>query len=161
MAPAAIWIAGRIWRLGLICAATLGAVSMVIMLRGQSLLRFFGLSEDLAREGGPVLWMYAYGIPAMLMYVATTSFLESIGRTLPGFAISVGANIINVILCWTFVFGKMGFQPMGAEGAAMALTITRGFHALGHRRLRPAHGRIACILASMRRCGASCTTSRS
>ena len=122
---------GRIWRLGLISAAMLGAVSMVIMLHGQSLLRFFGLSEDLAREGGRVLWMYAYGIPAMLMYVATTSFLESIGRTLPGFAISVGANIINVLLCWTFVFGKMGFQPMGAEGAAMALTITRGFMLLG------------------------------
>jgi MATE family multidrug resistance protein len=122
---------GRIWRLGLICAATLGAVSMVIMLHGQSLLRFFGLSEDLAREGGRVLWMYAYGIPAMLMYVATTSFLESIGRTLPGFAISVGANIINVLLCWTFVFGKLGFRPMGAEGAAMALTITRGFMLLG------------------------------
>jgi MATE family multidrug resistance protein len=122
---------GRIWRLGLISAATLGAVSMVIMLHGQTLLRFFGLSEDLAREGGRVLWMYAYGIPAMLMYVATTSFLESIGRTLPGFAISVGANIINLLLCWTFVFGKLGFPAMGAEGAAMALTMTRGFMLLG------------------------------
>jgi MATE family multidrug resistance protein len=104
---------------------------MIIMLHGQSLLRFFGLSEDLAREGGRVLWMYSYGVPAMLMYVATTSFLESIGRTLPGFAISVCANLINALLCWIFVFGEFGFRPMGAEGAAMALTMTRGFMLLG------------------------------
>jgi multidrug resistance protein, MATE family len=62
----------------------------------------------------------------MLMYVATTSFLESIGRTLPGFAISLGSNVINAVLCWIFVFGEFGFEPMGAEGAAMALTMTRG-----------------------------------
>jgi len=118
---------GRIWRLGLISAAILGGFCTLIMLHGQMLLRLFGLSEDLAMHGGRVLWMYAYGVPAMLMYVATTSFLESIGRTLPGFAISLGANAINVLLCWIFVFGKFGTEAMGAEGAAMALTITRGF----------------------------------
>jgi MATE family, multidrug efflux pump len=117
---------GRIWRLGLISAAALGAVCTVIMLHGQFLLRTFGLSEDLAAHGGRVLWVYSYGVPAMLMYVATTSFLESIGRTLPGFAISLGANVVNALLCWTFVFGEFGFEPMGAEGAAMALTMTRG-----------------------------------
>jgi multidrug resistance protein, MATE family len=118
---------GRIWRLGLISAAILGGFCAVIMLHGQTLLRLFGLDEDLAMHGGRVLWMYAYGVPAMLMYVATTSFLESIGRALPGFGISLGANVINALLCWIFVFGKFGFDPMGAEGAAMALTMTRGF----------------------------------
>jgi MATE family multidrug resistance protein len=117
---------GRIWRLGLISAAVLGVFCTAIMLHGQSLLRLFGLDEDLAIHGGRVLWMYAYGVPAMLMYVATTSFLESIGRTLPGFAISVGANVVNATLCWIFVYGKFGSAPMGAEGAAMALTMTRG-----------------------------------
>jgi multidrug resistance protein, MATE family len=117
---------GRIWRLGLIGAAVLGAVCTVIMLHGQFLLRSFGLDEDLAMHGGRVLWAYAFGVPAMLMYVATTSFLESIGRTLPGFGISLGANVVNAVLCWMFVFGEFGFAPMGAEGAAMALTMTRG-----------------------------------
>jgi MATE family multidrug resistance protein len=29
-------------------------------------------------------------------------------------------------LCWILVFGELGFAPMGAFGAAMALTVTRG-----------------------------------
>jgi MATE family multidrug resistance protein len=39
--------------------------------------------------------------------------------------VSLAANLVNLGLCWSFVFGKLGLPAMGAPGAALAITITR------------------------------------
>jgi MATE family multidrug resistance protein len=116
---------GRIWRLGMIVGGLLGVAFALIMLWGQSLLALFGLSPHLATGGGRVLWMYAIGLPPIAMFVATSSFLESIGRPAQGMYVSLLANLLNLPLCWIFVFGKFGAPAMGAEGAALALSVTR------------------------------------
>jgi MATE family multidrug resistance protein len=116
---------GRIWRLGMIVGGLLGVAFSLLMLWGQSLLTLFGMAPDLAAGGGRVLWLYAIGLPPMVMYVATSSFLESVGRPAPGMYVSLLANVLNLPLCWIFVFGKFGAPAMGAEGAALALSVTR------------------------------------
>jgi MATE family multidrug resistance protein len=116
---------GRIWRLGMIVGGLLGVAFSLLMLWGQSLLTLFGMEAGLAAGGGRVLWLYAIGLPPMVMYVATSSFLESVGRPAPGMYVSLLANVLNLPLCWIFVFGKFGAPAMGAEGAALALSATR------------------------------------
>jgi len=116
---------GRIWRLGLLLAAVCGIGSAVVMLWGRAILRLAGQSDDIAHHGGAVIWMFAPGMPAILMFIATSAFLESIGRPRPGMIVSLAANLLNLALCWVFVFGKFGLPPMGAPGAALAITVTR------------------------------------
>jgi MATE family multidrug resistance protein len=116
---------GRIWRLGLLLAAACGIGAAVLLLWGGAILRLAGQSDDVALHGGEVIKALAPGIPAILMFIATSSFLESIGRPRPGMVVSLAANVVNVALCWIFVFGKFGLPPMGASGAALALTVTR------------------------------------
>ncbi len=116
---------GRIWRLGLLLAGACGIAIAVLLLLGPVILRLTGQSEDIALHGGWVIWALAPGIPAILMFIATSSFLESIGRPRPGMVVSLAANLVNLALCWIFVFGKFGMPAMGAPGAALALTITR------------------------------------
>lgn len=116
---------GRIWRLGLLLAAACGTGAAVLLLWGRSILRAAGQNEDIALHGGEVILAFAPGMPAILMFIATSSFLESIGRPRPGMIVSLAANILNVALCWIFVFGKFGLPAMGASGAALALTVTR------------------------------------
>ena len=116
---------GRIWRLGMIVGGLLGVAFALVMLWGQNLLALFGVPPDLAAGGGRVLWLYAIGLPPMAMFVATSSFLESIGRPAPGMCVSLLANVLNLPLCWIFVFGELGAPEMGAEGAALALSVTR------------------------------------
>jgi len=116
---------GRIWRLGMIVGGLFGLAFAFVMLWGQSLLGSFGMSSDLAAGGGRVLQMYAIGMPPMAMFVATSSFLESIGRPQQGMYVSLAANLLHLPLCWIFVFGKFGAPAMGAEGAALALSATR------------------------------------
>jgi MATE family multidrug resistance protein len=106
-------------------ATLYGGAAGAAMLWGDAILRSVGQSEDIARHGGEVISVFAPGIPGILMFVATTSFLESIGRPRPGMIISLAANLLNLVLCWVFVFGKLGIPAMGAPGAALAITITR------------------------------------
>jgi MATE family multidrug resistance protein len=116
---------GRIWRSGLLLAAACGFGVAVLLLWGRAILRLAGQSDDIALHGGEVIWALAPGMPAILMFIATSSFLESIGRPRPGMVVSLAANLVNLALCWILVFGKLGLPAMGASGAALALTITR------------------------------------
>jgi MATE family multidrug resistance protein len=102
-------------------AATCGGAASIAMLWGRAILRFAAQSDDIALHGGEVIWMFAPGIPAILMFIATSSFLESIGRPRPGMIVSLAANLVNFVLCWVLVFGKLGVPAMGAPGAAFAV----------------------------------------
>ena len=69
--------------------------------------------------------LFGPGMPAMLMYVATSFFLEGIGRPKPGVVITLSANLVNAGLNWVLIFGHLGLPPMGAAGATLATSITR------------------------------------
>jgi MATE family multidrug resistance protein len=68
--------------------------------------------------------MWAIGMPGVMLYMATTSFLEGISRPRPAMIISLGANLANLLLGWLLVFGHGGLPAMGAAGAALATSIT-------------------------------------
>jgi MATE family multidrug resistance protein len=115
---------GRIWRLGLLVAGSLGLVYAVLEWHGDVLLRILGEGEDIAIGGGRVLRVWAFGIPAIMLYLASTSFLEGISRPRVAMLVSLGANIVNFALAWMLVFGHAGLPALGAMGAALATALT-------------------------------------
>ena len=74
-------LAGRIWRLALLIAAALGTLFAVVLMAGEPILLLLGQEPEIAAGGGRVLAMFAPGMPAIMMYIATTSFLEGVGRS--------------------------------------------------------------------------------
>lgn len=120
-------VCGGVWRVALRHAAVLGLVFVVLCLAGERFLLLTGQSPELARGGGAVLVIMGWGLPGMLMFSASTFFLEGISRPLPGMFIMLVANILNAILNWIFIGGHLGAPAMGAEGAALATTIVRWF----------------------------------
>ena len=116
---------GAIWRTALAHAAVVGAVMAAACAFGEWFLLATGQPADIAVGGGRVLAALGYGLPGVLLYVATSFFLEGIGRPVPGMVIIIGANIVNVVLNWLLIFGHGGFPAMGAEGAAIASSIVR------------------------------------
>ena len=118
---------GRIWRLALINGATIGSLFALLMLPGAWILRTLGQEPMIAAGGGAVLAMFALGMPAMLMFAATTFFLEGIGRSTPGMVVMALANLVNFGLNYLLMFEPW---QMGAAGAALATSITRWFMVL-------------------------------
>lgn len=74
---------GRIWRRALMIGCMLGSVYFIVLLFGPEILRLLGQQPSVLKEGGRALTLFGPGMPAMLMYVATSFFLEGIGRRSP------------------------------------------------------------------------------
>jgi MATE family multidrug resistance protein len=115
---------GRIWRLALINGAAIGCLFGLLMLPGGAILLALGQAPAIAAAGGTVLIMFALGMPAILMFTATTLFLEGIGRPTPGMVVMAFANLVNFGLNYLLMFGPW---RMGAAGAALGTSITRWF----------------------------------
>lgn len=118
---------GRVWRVALLHAAALGLLFILLCQGGERFLASSGQSADLARGGGRVLVMMGWGLPAMLLFSASTFFLEGISRPLPGMFVMLAANVLNAMLNWVFIDGQLGAPALGAEGAALATTLVRWF----------------------------------
>ncbi len=116
---------GGYWRVSLLHGAALGVLMAGICFLGEPLLLAVGQTEELAAGGGDVLRMIAWGFPPMAMWIATSFFLEGLSRPLPVMLLMVVAVIGNAGLNMIFIYGHLGAPEMGAEGAAMATSITR------------------------------------
>ncbi len=116
---------GRFWRLAMLLAVGLGVLFSAILLRGGLLLRALGESDSIAEGGGQVMRMWAIGMPAAILYMATGTFLEGISRPRAAMVISLSANLANFALAWALIFGHWGLPALGAAGAALATSLTR------------------------------------
>ena len=117
---------GAIWRTGLVHAAAIGFLFALVATQGTLLLRVTGQETALIAGTHAVLIQFAWGIPGMLLYIASSYFLEGIRRPHVAMMVMVGANVVNALLDWLFVFGAGDLiPPMGAEGAVLASSIVR------------------------------------
>ena len=108
-----------------------GVILLVLFHFGEWALLALGQSRSLALEGAEVLAMFGWGMPAVLVFAATTMFLEAIGRPVPGMLFMLLANVLNAGLNWVFIYGNLGAPEMGAEGAALATSIARWIATVG------------------------------
>ncbi|MEM7255699.1 MAG: MATE family efflux transporter, partial [Pseudomonadota bacterium] len=109
-----------------------------LIVGGDGLMRLLGQPAELLIGAGACLRAIAWGLIAVFIYAVATFFLEGIGRPVIGMVVMVIANVLNVGLNWILIYGNerplpmlgVGWEPLGAEGAALATSIVRGFAAL-------------------------------
>jgi MATE family multidrug resistance protein len=116
---------GAIWHNALVVALAIGLVAAGVMAFGETVLRLMGQTAEMAVGGGAALHAFAPGMPAILLYLATSFLLEGIGRPRAGMIVALAANLPNAALNWMFIEGNLGQPAMGAAGAAAATSITR------------------------------------
>lgn len=122
---------GRAWRRSLQYAVGLGLLGAILSSFAPQLLRVMGQPPEFAASVGRVTLILGWSLPAQLLFVATSFFLEAIGRPHPGMvAIGLGAAV-NMALCWALVFGEWGLPALGAEGTAISNFAVRMLLAAG------------------------------
>ena len=121
---------GRAWRNSLPFAFCLGLTGIAFTLFGEPLLLVLGQTPDLAGNGGRVMMITGYGLPAFFLILTTEFFLEGIKRPWPPMFVLLAANCLNIALNWALIFGNLGLPELGAVGAAWATTASRWFAAL-------------------------------
>lgn len=73
----------------------------------------------------PYYDMLVWSILPLMFFLAIKQFLEGIGNTSTAMWITLGGNIINIVLNYIFIFGNWGAEAMGAEGAGLATLLAR------------------------------------
>lgn len=81
--------------------------------------------ELVAEMALPYYDMLVWSIIPLMLFLAVKQFLEGIGNTQTAMWITLGGNLLNILLNYVFIFGKWGAEPMGAEGAGVATLISR------------------------------------
>ncbi len=117
---------GAVWRVALIHAVLLGSCFALIGVVAEDIFLAIGHDAELAAGAAAVTRQFAWGMPGVLLYVATGYLLEGIGRPRAGMIIMLAANVLNVFADGVFALGWWGLvEPMGAEGAVMTTSALR------------------------------------
>jgi len=70
------------------------------------------------------LYIFAPALPMLALMTAYKNLFEAAGR--PGFPLFVASTglVLNVLFNYVLIFGKFGFPELGAEGAALASSLS-------------------------------------
>ena len=103
----------------------IGLLCMGIQIVTEPLLYHLDQPAEVVDMALPYYRLMAYGLPFVMVYGAIKQFLEGVGNTKSAMIVAVTTNVINVVLNYVLIFGKCGFEPMGAYGAGLATLISR------------------------------------
>lgn len=124
---------GHLFQNGIVYSLSIGVIGTIIALMLRPFIGVLGgwMSspgqnvEAVAEMALPYYDMLVWSILPLMTFLAVKQFLEGIGNTKIAMWITLWGNIANVALNYIFIFGKLGIEPMGAEGAGLATLISR------------------------------------
>ncbi len=102
----------------LVILATLGVLH---------LLPYFGTPADVYQETSHYLYPLVWSTAPLLGYMALRRFLQSVDSVLWVTVSLVTASLVNWFGDWLFLFGHLGFHPMGISGSAWSTVGVRVF----------------------------------
>ena len=87
---------GAVWRRSIPYAAALGLLGSLLSCFGEELLQMGGQSAEMASHGGRVMFILGLGLPAYLVTITSSLFLEGIKQPKPAMILIIVANLINI-----------------------------------------------------------------
>jgi putative MATE family efflux protein len=108
---------------------------------------------EVVATGIPYLEIRFLGLFTMVMIFTLRGFVFGIARVRIDMAVSISVNLLNILLNWVLIFGKLGFPRLEVRGAALASVISTivglvFYLALVHRRILTRISRRAGLLSS-------------
>lgn len=117
--------------LGLVSAGVLILVRPLLGLLGSVMTGSEGASAGAVVDMAlPYYDTLVWSMIPIMLVCTVKQFLEGVGNTRIAMVTVIIANAVNILLNWVFIFGKCGFEPMGAVGAGCATLIARWLQAV-------------------------------
>ena len=110
---------------GLVFTGLVSLLSLALLAPCIGFLDAFGQEPEVVACARPYYILIVLSIVPFLLFTFSKQFLEGLGNTTVAMLITIGCNLLNILLNWVFIFGHCGFEAMGAEGAGWASLIAR------------------------------------
>ncbi|MDD4058215.1 MAG: MATE family efflux transporter [Bacteroidales bacterium] len=98
---------------------------VVLLFAIAPLMPYLGQPDEVTSIVYSYYVMVSLSLIPMMIFLTGKQFLESVGNTHISMYITLLTNVVNIILNYLFIYGKMGFPAMGIDGAGLATLISR------------------------------------
>ena len=110
---------------GIVLGAVLSVPVILVIMWMAASLGSLGLTPAVADLARPYLRILSWSAIPLLIYNACRRYLQGMGVVRPVMIALFSANIVNVIVNWLLVYGKLGFPELGVSGSAWATLLAR------------------------------------
>jgi MATE family multidrug resistance protein len=115
---------GTILASSMTMAAVLGLLTAAVVVTfSHGIAGLFAVDKRVTILAGGYLFYRFLGVPFFLVSVAYRGFFFGIGKTKVFMFAGVLANVSNIFLDYTFIFGTFGIKGMGLAGAGLGTAI--------------------------------------
>lgn len=103
----------------------LGAAIVVFFVLLMPMLSHFGQPTDVVDKCKNYYLIVGASVFPYMIFLSFKQFMDGVGNTRVAMLITIGVNLLNVLLNWILIYGKFGFPEYGMDGAAIATFIAR------------------------------------
>lgn len=121
----------RLLRHGILLCAGVGLLLVLGAFGVSFAIPFMSQPETVVEMGTPYFLIIGSSLFPLIIFQNFRQFAEGMSVTKPTMFITIGANLLNVLLNYILIFGKFGFPEMGLNGAGWATFISRAVMAIG------------------------------
>ena len=121
---------GALLKHGMIVNTAIGILLFLLLLFISPVLHLFNQKETVVEKAIPFLNVMMLGMIPLMIFSSFKQFAEGLSFTTIAMIVTLGANLINILLNYVFIFGHWGFPEMGMIGSAWASFYARTAMAL-------------------------------
>jgi MATE family multidrug resistance protein len=111
--------------IGFLSVGMLVAIRPLLGMLGDIMTGGDGSTAGVVAQALPYFDSIVWSMLPIMVVCTVKQFLEGVGNTRIAMVTVIIANTVNILLNWVFIFGKCGFEPMGAVGAGYATLVAR------------------------------------
>lgn len=121
----------RLLRHGIILCGSVGLMLFIALYGISYLFPFMDQPEAVVTLGTPYFLIIASSLIPLMIFQNFRQFSEGLSITKPTMYITIVANLVNVLLNYLLIYGKLGFPEMGLNGAGWGTLVSRILMAFG------------------------------
>jgi len=110
---------------GLFLCSVLSVLLFILMLIAKPLMYLMKQPEEVVELAIPYLDLVAISLIPLIIFQGFKQFSDGLSMTKYPMYATILANVINVVLNYALIFGKLGFPQMGIVGAAIGTLVSR------------------------------------
>ncbi len=100
-------------------------LQIIVYTQAPKLLMVFDPQPELLGLATDYIRIVSFGLPFLAIMLIIGGVLQGMGNAKTPMFITLLMNVVNILVGYTVIFGKLGITPMGVKGAALATVISQ------------------------------------
>jgi len=118
-------LTGKLLRNSMVLNTAVALIISIAMIGVSFFFHLMGQPPEVVELAIPYYQILVVSFLPFLWFFTFKQFAEGLGDTMHAMVITLGANLVNILLNYVLIFGHWGFDSYGLNGAGIATLIAR------------------------------------